>query len=690
MDFGIAQRANTFDAHRPALAGRARGRPGRHEGTAAPGLLHRGRRRRRPRRAGAPGGRGRPATERGRGLPRLRRGRRRGARGDRSTAWSGASPPSRRSCSRASGPCPAPRTRDTMLAVLTARAATAPAEAPARRSLRRRAAAGGGHRPVAARRGRPRWPTRSVRTRTTRTPPLGQRRGHGGTDLGGRLHLHAAARRGPRRRRADRRRGACRTAARTAPAGTTVACGRNEKMPPPSLSTTTIVRSTPRPASAEQPVGVVQERDVTDQQRGRAPEPRATPDGGRHHAVDAVGAAVGDAPARRRGARRTTRRRGPASTTRRRARRRRAARRPRREPPAAPSARRGRPATAAMAACALASARAQRAAHGVPRRPAQPLGQRRGTASWDRRSPRTAAVCSGSVQVPAGVDLHLAGAGAGEPLARAPSTPAAGPAAARPSGCGRRRSARGASRSSKAADRRGRGSRQPERGSASTGQPVAAARACTTAGSPAPCAGDDDAPLLVEQQRPARPACAAGSAAGDSTTRCHGAPPGRPSGSGPGSPTSGSRKGRLRWTGPGRSPVASATARAPSERHVVAIATSGTPGSWNQRTAVVKRRSWSIVCGAPTSRSSGGRSAVQTRSGTSAWWASTTAGCSSAAAVPLLHTSTAGRPVASPRPSAMKAAERSSWWTWSRRRGSAASASASGVTIASRERQPRR
>ena len=49
-----------------------------------------------------------------------------------------------------------------------------------------------------------------------------------------------------------------------------------------------------------------------------------------------------------------------------------------------------------------------------------------------------------------------------------------------------------------------------------------------------------------------------------------------------------------------------------------------------------------MVWGAPTSRSSGGRSAVQTSSGTPARWASTTAGCSSAAAVPLV-VSTHGR-----------------------------------------------
>ena len=59
-----------------------------------------------------------------------------------------------------------------------------------------------------------------------------------------------------------------------------------------------------------------------------------------------------------------------------------------------------------------------------------------------------------------------------------------------------------------------------------------------------------------------------------------------------------------------------------------------------------------MACDAPTSCSSGGRSAVHASSGTCAWWASTTAGWSSTAAVPLVVNTTAGRPVASPSPSA--------------------------------------
>ena len=86
-----------------------------------------------------------------------------------------------------------------------------------------------------------------------------------------------------------------------------------------------------------------------------------------------------------------------------------------------------------------------------------------------------------------------------------------------------------------------------------------------------------------------------------------------------------------------------------------------------------------MVCGAPTSRSSGGRSAVHTTRGTRARSASTTAAWSSAAAVPLVTTTTAGDPVASPMPSAVKPAERSSSRRCRARPCSAATARARGV-----------
>ncbi len=90
-----------------------------------------------------------------------------------------------------------------------------------------------------------------------------------------------------------------------------------------------------------------------------------------------------------------------------------------------------------------------------------------------------------------------------------------------------------------------------------------------------------------------------------------------------------------------------------------------------------------MVWGAPTSRSSGGRSAVTTSSGTAAWCASTTAAWRWVAAVPLVQTSTAARPVASPTPSAANPAERSSWNTCRVSSGRAAKASTMGV-----EREP--
>ena len=83
--------------------------------------------------------------------------------------------------------------------------------------------------------------------------------------------------------------------------------------------------------------------------------------------------------------------------------------------------------------------------------------------------------------------------------------------------------------------------------------------------------------------------------------------------------------------------------------------------------------------GAPTSCSSGGRSAVQAMSGTPARSASATAACSSAVAVPLVVSTTAGWPVASPMPRAVKAAERSSSRTCTSTAGWATRARARGV-----------
>ena len=93
---------------------------------------------------------------------------------------------------------------------------------------------------------------------------------------------------------------------------------------------------------------------------------------------------------------------------------------------------------------------------------------------------------------------------------------------------------------------------------------------------------------------------------------------------------------------------------------------SGTPASQNQRTAAPYSFSWSMVWFAPVPRSSGGRSAVSTISGTPASSASITAAWTAAAAVPEVHTSTAGRRLALARPRARNPAERSSIRTCSR------------------------
>ena len=113
----------------------------------------------------------------------------------------------------------------------------------------------------------------------------------------------------------------------------------------------------------------------------------------------------------------------------------------------------------------------------------------------------------------------------------------------------------------------------------------------------------------------------------------HGRPPARPpppgSSCGSGADgTSGSRSAKFRCTGPGRPSSAVQYARQPSWRSQ--RTRSGVAGcastSRNHFTALPNSFTWSIVCPAPRSRSSGGRSAVSTSSGTRASWASITAG----------------------------------------------------------------
>src|SRR5579863_6312503 len=111
---------------------------------------------------------------------------------------------------------------------------------------------------------------------------------------------------------------------------------------------------------------------------------------------------------------------------------------------------------------------------------------------------------------------------------------------------------------------------------------------------------------------------------------------------------------------------------------------SGTPDSPYQRTADPYSLTWSTVWLAPVPRSSGGRSAVSTSSGTADSSASMTAGWKFAAAVPDVHSTATGRRETLARPSAVNAADRSSIRTCSRTRparSSSQNAMASGVDL---------
>ena len=80
----------------------------------------------------------------------------------------------------------------------------------------------------------------------------------------------------------------------------------------------------------------------------------------------------------------------------------------------------------------------------------------------------------------------------------------------------------------------------------------------------------------------------------------------------------------------------------------------------NHFAARPNRWAWSIAWGAPRSRSSAGRSAVSSTSGTRDSCASTTAGANSTTAVPDVATSTTGRRDVRAIPSAKNPAARSS------------------------------
>ena len=188
--------------------------------------------------------------------------------------------------------------------------------------------------------------------------------------------------------------------------------------------------------------------------------------------------------------------------------------------------------------------------------------------------------------------------------------------------------------------------RLPDSGSASTGQPSVR---------PVPATRRDRAlatappTMMIPRPRSGSSSSAGRGAVGSSAHDDRGARAGRERRR---RPVSGSRNARLRWTGPG--PVGSVhrLGEGPdgqgSPRGLLAL--DGYAGRRRPTGGRGEEPAWSMVCGAPVSCSSGGRSAVQTISGTRAWCASTTAGCSSAAAVPLVTQMTVGRPVAMAEP----------------------------------------
>lgn len=106
-----------------------------------------------------------------------------------------------------------------------------------------------------------------------------------------------------------------------------------------------------------------------------------------------------------------------------------------------------------------------------------------------------------------------------------------------------------------------------------------------------------------------------------------------------------------------------------------------------------RRPTWSIVWLAPVSRSSAGRSPVTSSSGTPLCDASTTQGSRLATAVPLEVTTTAGRPVARPYPSAQKPRDRSSAaaaWQAGRRKQSRQGDHAQGGQVSACRQRKRR
>ena len=434
------------------------------------------------------------------------------------------------------------------------------------------------------------------------------------------------------------------------------AWGRNEKMPPPSLSTTTIVRSTPRPARR------AGRWCRAGRRRRRSAAPSARPRGeghadrGRHHAVDAVGAPVGEHPHAVAGRavpldvahrhRRRHHQRGAVGQGGERARGRRPAR----------WARRGAASTPSMAAWA---ARLGRAASGPATAcrwpPVQPLGERdaqRGRIGDDRDVRRCGRGRSTRRAARPGPARRRTPPATG----RAPSTPAAGPRRSTTVGRVVGGEAGVAQQGVEGGDggrARGRGSPTADRPAPAS--PVRVGEPCTATGSPAPppatmtprwpSSGRADgvelgvgearrSPTAGVPWRTVRPPRRAARRARRPAAR-------GTAGSGAPGPAAGRRSPRRR-PGP------------PSERHDARRRLVGRPRVVEPahragRTGGPGRSVW----GAATSRSSGGRSAVHDEQrhlglvGLDDGRVEVGRGGAAGAAA-----ATAGRPLASPRPRA--------------------------------------
>ena len=211
--------------------------------------------------------------------------------------------------------------------------------------------------------------------------------------------------------------------------------------------------------------------------------------------------------------------------------------------------------------------------------------------------------------------------------------------------------------------------RRPDRGSARIGKPVASASRASAAGR----SGSSSGPAMIMPRSPApaappAPRARRRPASGARPSPRRRARPQRraqrqatgvsrgPSGS------SGSRNGTLTCTGPAGPAAATATARPATHRQCASVTGSPSNGgsSVNHFAARPNRWVWLIAWGAPRSRSSAGRSAVSTTSGTRASCASTTAGASSTTAVPDVARRTTGRREVRAMPSAKNPAARSS------------------------------